>query len=486
MMLCLPYIQSMEPHARSYALPVRSAMVVIAIAGTSVAAQQQDTTLETRVDRVIADQMHFRRIPGLSLGVVRDGRLVLAKGYGEATLEWKAPATPDTVYLLASVTKQFTATAIMLLAGDGRLALDDAVSKYVATAPPWTGITLRHLLTHTAGLKDRFEASADGRLFMDYTTAQMIEAASRTAVDAPAGARWQYSDQGYFLLGMVIEKVSGKRYGDFLRDRVFSPAGMASTTLHDWKAVVPGRADGYSLEGDTLVGLRRRYQFGLVSHYGVQSTVRELARYDAALSAGTILPAARLDEMWTPATLADGTGAGIAGIGYGLGWFLERFRGHREVYHGGSTGTCLYRLPDDRVSVIVLTNLDEIAGSNPCGIARLVAAQYVPAIAIASVPVLEDGVPARTTKLRGVVEGLAKGVVNGGDYTPAAIAIIGQAAKAQQASIAALGPLTAFDLIADDTLASHVVWYRANYRERTVHYRFALDGAGRITSLQMR
>lgn len=186
--------------------------IVTIIAAASVARTparsraQSGAPIEQRVDTLIARQMAARRIPGLSLGVVHDGQLVLTKGFGDATLEWKQPATPDTVYLLASVTKTFTAAAIMMLAADGKLALDDAIGKYVDAPPRWTGITIRCLLTHTAGLKDRFEAGPDRRMFLDYSAAQMLAAASSTPVDAAPGEMWQYSDQGFFLLGLIVER----------------------------------------------------------------------------------------------------------------------------------------------------------------------------------------------------------------------------------------------------------------------------------------
>jgi CubicO group peptidase (beta-lactamase class C family) len=446
----------------------------------------QPATVETRVDTIISRQMQMRRIPGLSLGVVKNGELILAKGSGNATLEWKAPATPETVYLLASMTKQFTATAIMMLAAENRLKLDDPIARYVPGAPDsWSNITLRHLLTHTAGLKDRFELM-NGRMFMDYSTAQMLDAAVKTPVDAPPGTKWQYSDQGYFLLGVVIEKASGLSYGQFLRDRVFGPLGMTSTSLHDWRAIVPNRADGYAVAGDSIVGSRRRYQFGLVSHYGVQSTIRDLARFDAGLSAGTVLPLAVQQQMWTPGRLGDGTGAGTAGIGYGFGWFLEKFNGHREIYHGGSTGTCLYRLPDDGVSTIVLTNLEQISGSDPCFIARAVAAQYVPEIAIISVPARDDPDPARSKRLRGAVEAYAKGQLDPALYTAEAYRVISALVPSQQAGFEQLGPIQSFQLVADDTLISQVVRYRVGYAQATLHFRFVLDQAGKIASMTAR
>jgi CubicO group peptidase (beta-lactamase class C family) len=449
-------------------------------------AASQPAPIEQRVDNVIARQMAARHIPGLSLGVLREGQLVLSKGYGDATLEWKQPATPDTVYLLASATKQFTAACIMLLAADGKLAFDDPLSRYVDAPAQWTGITIRHLLTHTAGLKDRFEQTADGRMYLDYTIRQMFDAAARTPVDAQPGATWQYSDQGYFLLGMVIEKASGQSYWNFLRERILAPAGMTSTTIHNWNQVVPQRADGYALLGTNVIGSRRRYQFALAPHYGVQSSVRDLAKYDAALSAGTLLPAATLERMWTPARLGSGEPAGFSGIGYGFGWFLEQFRGHHEVYHGGSTGTCLYRLPDDQLSVILLTNLEQASGSDPCGIARMIAAMYVPAIQIVTVPVLADTNPARTAKLRGVIEAFAKGTADAADFAPAQFPALQAAAKSQHAFFEGLGALSSFQLIAEDAWVAPVVWFRAKYKDTIVHYRFSLNGEGRITNIQAR
>jgi len=446
----------------------------------------QAPPIEQRVDDLIARQMAQRRIPGLSIGVVQNGQLALAKGYGDATLEWKQPATPDTVYLVASVTKQFTATAIMMLIRDGVVALGDPIGKFVNAPQAWSGITIQHLLTHTAGLKDRFETTTENRMYLDYSTRQMFDAAARTPLDAAPGERWQYSDQGYFLLGMVIESASGKTYGDFLRERIFTPAGMTNTTLHNWNLIVPQRADGYTLIGERVIASRRRYQFGMTSHYGVLSTVRDMAKYDAALSAGTLLPATVLDQMWTPARLAGGGAAHIAGIGYGFGWFLERFRGHREVHHAGSTGTCVYRLPDDKLSVIVLTNLEQVAGSDPCRIARMVAALYVPEVAIGGVPAITETNPARAERLRAAIEAFANGTPDAADYNPAQFTALAAAAKSQRAMFESLGALSSFELIADDTLAAPVVWYRARYATSTLQFRFVLDDAGRITSVQAR
>jgi CubicO group peptidase (beta-lactamase class C family) len=459
-------------------------LMAIALAAQAAAAPAERADRVDRLDALVSSHMTARHIPGASIGIVKDGRLVFEKGYGEASLEWHAAATPTTSYLLASVTKQFTAAAIMMLVREGRIALDDTLATYLPDQPQWARITIRQLLTHTAGLRDRFETDAEGRMWLQYSTADMLAAAARTPLAGAPGAAWQYSDQGYFLLGLIIEKVSGQRYHEFLRARIFTPAGMASTSLHDWNAIVPERADGYALAGGRPIGSRRRYQFALGPHYGVQSTVRDLAKYDAALSSGALLPPNVLEEMWTPGRLADGGPAGVGGIGYGYGWFLERFRGHPLVYHGGSTGVCLYRLPDDAVSVIVLTNLEQVAGSDPCGLARRIAAEYVPAIVIANAPPLSDPDPARTRRLRAALEAFARSAPAAADYTPAAFAILEPMSRQQGPALTALGPVTSFELIADDESGERVVWFRARHGERAVHYRFSLDASGKITSLR--
>jgi CubicO group peptidase (beta-lactamase class C family) len=461
-------------------------LALVALTGAVGGAQGADTPIETRIDTMIVRYMRQRHIPGLSLSVVRDGHMTYAKGYGEANIEWNAPSTPETVYLLASMTKQFTSLGVMMLVNEGRVRLDDTIGTYVTAPPAWKGITIRHLLTHTAGLKDRFEAAADGRLYLDYATSQMLDAASHTATDAPPGAKWQYSDQGYFLLGMVIENASGKTYEQFLRERIFTPLGMTSTSIHNWGAIVPQRADGYSLIGDRVVGSRRRYQFSIVSHYGVQSTVRDLARYDSALSANALVPAATLAQMWTPARLGDGTIAEFTGIGYGFGWFLERFNGHRIVQHGGSTGTCLFRLPDDGISVVILTNLEQAAGSDPCFIARGVATRYVPAAAIVDAPVVADRDTVLTKRLRGVVDALTRGAPDSADYTPAYFRTLVPTIRGQQAALQQMGPPSSFELVADDTLAARVLYYRVKYALAVVHWRFVLDPRGRISAMSAR
>ncbi|MFQ5818257.1 MAG: serine hydrolase domain-containing protein, partial [Terriglobia bacterium] len=231
---------------------------------TSVAAHADEA------DEYIEAEMKKRHIPGLALAVVKNGQVIKAKSYGLANLELDVPVTLDSVFELASVTKPFTATAIMLLVEEGKVGLDDKISKFLINAPyTWRDITVRHLLTHTAGFaSDCKEIRKQGWL-ANYMTAEMFEAGSKCPADFAPGERWQYSDLGYFLLGMIIEEVSGKRYREFVRERIFQPLGMTATTVIDQWEIIKNRAAGYTLRDGKLAHIRRISQIELPSHYGI-------------------------------------------------------------------------------------------------------------------------------------------------------------------------------------------------------------------------
>jgi len=321
--------------------------------------------------------MKKRRIPGLALVVIKDGEVIKMQGYGVANLEHDAPITPDTVFELASVTKQFTATAIMRLVEDGKVKLDDPIIKYLPRCPrKWNRITVRHLLTHTAGLAslDDGFASLPGKI--DLTTAEMFKSATEDPMSFAPGTKYQYSDVGYFLLGMIIEKASGQRYRDFLAERFFKPFGMTSTSVLDQWAVVKNRAAGYTILNGQLVNIRRVYQVELPSHFGIFSTVRDLAKWDNALATGKVVKESSLAAMWTPVKLNNGSS-----YPYGFGWGIGAEHGHKTISHGGYTGTEYTRFPDDKLTVIVLTNLGLHNGDEPVdswGLTNGVAARYLP------------------------------------------------------------------------------------------------------------
>jgi CubicO group peptidase (beta-lactamase class C family) len=310
-----------------------------------------------KVDNAIMADLKSHPIPGLALEVIQDGQCVKRAGYGLANLEWQSPVTPLTVFEIGSVTKQFTAAAIMMLQQDGKLSVDDHISKYLKDTPAsWKDITIRHLLTHTSGIKNY--TVLDGfEMRRKMTQAQFIEKMGGYALDFQPGEKWSYCNSGFNLLGYIIENVSSETYWQFMRERIFEPLGMTSTTSRDPRTVIRFRASGYEqdLQGKYI---NRDYDLtDLVSAGAIVSTVDDMAKWNASLDSHQLLTAASEQEMWTPLRLNDGKTHE-----YGFGWFLSPLKGHQNIGHSGTTSgfsASLQRFPKDGLAVIVLTNSNE-------------------------------------------------------------------------------------------------------------------------------
>ena len=317
------------------------------------------------VDAYIQAEMKTQQIPGLALAVVRHGRVVKVQGYGVADLDNDVPVTPDTVFELASITKQFTASLIMMLVEDQKLRLDDKLASFLVDPPDaWKAITIYQLLTHTAGLAPLGDDFKSMVWRTSVSTADLYAAARNDPMGSAPGAAWSYSDVGYFLLGMVIEKVTGQRYQDVLSQRILEPLNMTSSRMLDHLRPLKHLAKGYTVRADpatngarSVVNIRRVVNVELAPHYGLFSTVKDLAKWDAALYTEKPLKQASLEQMWTPARVNDGTARP-----YGFGWQLSQRRGHKTVGHSGLTGTYILRVPDMGLTVIVLTNLGAWTG----------------------------------------------------------------------------------------------------------------------------
>ncbi|RJP75787.1 MAG: class A beta-lactamase-related serine hydrolase [Candidatus Zixiibacteriota bacterium] len=359
----------------------------------------------------IAREMQVRQIPGLALAVVRGGQPAIVRAYGQANLETGAPLTASSVFEIASLTKPITATAVMLLVEDGKVGLDDPVGEYLDSLPAaWAGITVRHLLTHTSGLPEEAVAQHDGSPLMNVSIRQQYEAIRQAELLFAPGEKACYSDPGYFLLGMIIERVSEQTYGEFLRDRLFTPLGMTASRVQDQRKIIPGRVAPYTLREGELCRGRRDWQHDLPAHYGVLSTVEDLAKFEAALRAGTLLKPATLEQMRTSARLNDGREAIIWGDLYGFGWKVGEVRGRPIVEHGGFTGTHLLRFLDRDLAVIVLTNLDVASGSRPEWIARGVAGIVDPELKpVAWEAPQKDPSPRTTRAVQKLVEQMVAG-----------------------------------------------------------------------------
>jgi D-alanyl-D-alanine carboxypeptidase len=328
--------------------------------------------VDPSVDEYVQKTIQDHQIVGLALAVVRNGRVVKATGYGLANLETATPATADTVFKIGSISKQFIAAAILLLASEGKLSLADHVDRFLDDAPDsWRAITLENLLTHTSGLAPQQEVN-DPPGFEPYTAQPLPELIRRSYVvplQFSPGSKWNYSNAGYFVLAQVIEKASGMAWGDYMKVKLFKPLGMSATRLTSTVDIVPHRANGYTISERTIKNAEN--WISVRPSGALLSTVTDLAKWDAALYTDKPLVSSLRDRMWTAVRLSDGTT-----YPYGLGWSLDSWHGHQRLDHNGGTPgfRCdLERLPDDKLTVIVLTNTSP---ANPEEIALHVADLY--------------------------------------------------------------------------------------------------------------
>jgi CubicO group peptidase (beta-lactamase class C family) len=434
-----------------------------------------------KADDYIKIQMEKQHIPGLSLAVVRDGKVVKAKGYGFANLEWDEPVTPGTLFQSGSIGKQFTATAVMMLVEEGKIELNDPMSQYLPGTPDaWKGITIRHLLTHTSGIGDSYSALD---LRQDYTEDELVKkAASVPAAFAP-GERWEYSNIGYVLLGIIIHKVTGKFYGDFLKERIFTPLGMSKARNISEEDIVPHRAAGYRL----VKGVLKNQEWvsptlNTTADGSLYLTSLDMAKWDAALYTEKLLKRSSLEQMWTPVKLNNGTTAP-----YGFGWTLEDAKGHRIIEHGGSWQgfkSYIARYVEDKLTVIVFINT---ANSNPSLLAHTVAGIYVPAVMPPTYRPIEDKEPKITAQIKTVLEQLAAGKPDRDQFTPDLAALLSARLRQGLADrLVSLGPLQSTVLVERKNEGDNRLYrYRATYREATRLVLCTFDKDARITGFSL-
>ncbi len=323
-----------------------------------------------RVDDFVRQEMARRGIPGVALAVMRADEKARVSTYGVANVELQVPVSTNTVFEIGSLTKQFTAAGILLLAQDGKLAVDDPVVKHLTNAPAaWSNITVRHLLTHSSGLKNY--TGLDGfELRRRLSQAQFIALLAAQRPDFAPGEQAKYCNSGFNLLGHVIENAAGRGCWQFLEEKFWRPLGMNSVTTRDPVVLVTNRASGYVRKGDVL----RNRDSDLTDVFAagaMAATIVDLVKWNAALDAGTPLSAASREQMWSAARLNSGERTA-----YGFGWRVVPWRGRKNIGHSGSTSgfsASLQRFPDDRFAVIVLCNFDEqnIATTLARGIAAL-------------------------------------------------------------------------------------------------------------------
>ena len=357
-------------------MPRSSGALSLAIPCLLIAHCWAEEGVVIKVDHFVREEMLKQHIPGVSLLVNKEGRIALAKGYGLANVEHQVPVKPETVFQSGSVGKQFIAAAVMMLVEEGKLGLDDKINKFLTNAPEsWVDVRVRHLLTHTSGLGDY---PPDFDLRRDYTEDELLIKVAATPLAFQPGEKWSYSNLGYVTLGILIHKVTGESWGDFLQQRVFAPLGMKHTRVISEADIIPNRAAGYVLKNGALKN--QQWVSPTVNNTADGSlyfTVEDLAKWDEALEARKLVNRTGYEQMWTPVKLNNSTTAP-----YGFGWRIARTdSGHSVIEHGGAWqgfASYIVRYPEERLTVAVLCNR---AGASASYIAKRIAGFYVPSVA---------------------------------------------------------------------------------------------------------
>ena len=379
-------------------LPTFASLALLSV--TPCFAQQ---AISESIDTYIKSEMQRQQIPGISLAVIRNGKIAFLKSYGFSNLEHRIPVKPETVFQSGSMGKQFTASAVMLLVEEGRLSLDDKISKYLADVPEsWKEIKVRHLLTHTAGMGE-YPSDFDTR--RDLTEDEYFNVIKSVPLNNPPGATWDYSNLGYVTLGKLIHNVTGKFYGDFLAERIFKPLGMTTTRVISEADIIPNRAAGYRLVNNELKNQEWvSPSTNTTADGSLYFTIMDLAKWDAALYSNSPLKQSSLAQMWTPVRLADGRRKA-----YGFGWHTDHIHKRRIVFHGGAWQgfkSFIVRFPDDQLSIIWLANSWE---TRDFKLTRGLISIFYPEFSLSAVQPIEDKEPKVTAAIRGALLQIARG-----------------------------------------------------------------------------
>ena len=459
-------------------------MIGFAFFASSAPAQTED--IDRRVDDFVQTEMRRQKIPGLALAVLRDGRIVNARGYGLSNVEVNVPVTPESIFQSGSVGKQFTATAVMMLVEEGRVRLDDRITEVFPESPEaWNKVTIRHLLTHTSGLKDYTGKELDYR--RDYTEADLFKILQTLPFEFGPGENWRYSKSGYMLLGFLIGRVTGKFYGDFLQERIFGPLGMTATRIISEQDIVPHRSAGYRLvKGELRNQEWVNPSINTTADGSLYFSVLDLAKWDAALYTETLLKRSSLDEMWTPVKLNDGRS-----YPYGFGWAVKEINGHRVVEHGGAWQgftTAISRYLDDRLTVVALTNLDS-RHARPMDIIHEVAGLYEPALAPPPPPPsIEDLEPEVTSFFCNLLIRVGEGKADSAVFTEEARKVwFPDRIRGLQEWLGDLGQPITIDLLKrQEDAGMRSYGYRLTFKDgRMIPLTLKLTGENKIAGLEM-
>jgi CubicO group peptidase (beta-lactamase class C family) len=402
------------------------------LSGVSASAQGDlSPELRAKIDKLATDALTASGVPSASIAVVREGKTVYSNAYGSAQLEPKTPASPSMRYSIGSISKQFTAAAILLLQEQGKLSLDDKVAKFVPDLTRANEVTIRQLLSHTSGYQDYWPQDyVMPMMLQPVTAAKILDTWARKPLDFDPGTKWQYSNTNYVIAGVIIEKASGKPLLQYLREKVFSPLGMDSVANIDEKRLGDTDPTGYMRYALGPLRVAPKEGPGWLFAAGeLAMTAEDLAKWNISIMDQKLLKPASYRELEREVQLSNGLGTR-----YGLGLSVGTEAGHRAVSHGGEVSGFVSEsvvFPDERVSVVALTNQDasSAAGDIAHGIVPLLFEKNDPAT------------PAKLEQAKKIFDGLQHGTIDRSLFTDNANAYFSEQALRDFASgLAPLGP----------------------------------------------
>jgi CubicO group peptidase (beta-lactamase class C family) len=347
----------------------RVVLLLCAFCFLSCAPYARKEMLSHSVDQLLSEYSALT-LPGASIAVIKDGKVFYSKAYGMADLETRTPAATSTNYRLASVTKQFTAMAVLMLIDRGKLTLDSRLTDALPGAPAYLhDVQIRHLLNHTSGIVDYEDLIPESQTVQVLDKDVLSLLRSIDSVYFLPGAKFKYSNSGYSLLALVVESISGQSFAEFLKQNIFAPLGMNHTLAYQQGiSIVDNRAYGYSRADTGFVRTDQSVTSAVLGDGGIYSSVDDLFRWAMALEARSLVQPSLLKEAHTPGRLSDGTFTT-----YGFGWYIEPYKDVPTFYHTGSTRgfrNAILRIPSQHLTIIILTNRNE---GEPIEIAHKVA-----------------------------------------------------------------------------------------------------------------
>lgn len=435
------------------------------------------------VEDIVRTALDEGRVPGMAVAVVRREETLMARGFGTADLETGAPVTERTMFQSGSLGKQWTSAGIMALVEDGLIDLDASVGTYIHEAPEaWEPITIRHLLTHSSGIPDYTSDGFDYET--DYSESDLVAMASGLELEFPAGARWNYSNTGYVMLGVVMSRVTGRPYWEFLRERIFDPAGMPTIRVNTQSDVVPHRAQGYipSEHGWQHAGYVAPTT-NTTADGSMLVSLQDMIAWNDVVSRRVVLSEESWRVILSPMTLNSGRS-----YPYGFGWFLEKAGGQDVHQHGGTWQgfvTQFTRYDDDDLAIIVLGNARSMAVGS---VAAQIASRLDPDLATQSPPStpIPDVDPEATAYVAETLERIANGDLELGDFAFVRQTLFPRIRAALIGQLRGMGPPDRLELLASETIGDDRSFqYWAWYGDQRVRVMVSLGPDGGLTALRV-